>query len=99
MKITASIRFVLYFRKLSKFLSQFSLGHLSTKILLLSLLHRTGADYFDRIVGINAGIRRLHYGQSIILLKHVRPKFRGGNARARIFQVTNNVNIRVLITF
>lgn len=40
----------------------------NTKILLVGVLPRTGADYFDRIVGINARIRNLHDGQNIYFL-------------------------------
>lgn len=40
----------------------------NTKILLIGLLPRTGADYFDRIVGINSRIRNLHNGQNIFYL-------------------------------
>lgn len=50
----------------------------NTKILLISLLPRTGVEYFDRIVGINARIRQLHDGQSIFYLDMFN-RFRGDN--------------------
>lgn len=51
----------------------------NTKILLLSLLPRTGVDYFDRIVEINGRIRRLHDGQNVFYLDMFN-QFRGDNA-------------------
>jgi len=40
----------------------------NTKILLVGVLPRTGSDYFDRIVGINARIRTLQDGEHIFYL-------------------------------
>lgn len=40
----------------------------NTKILLLSILPRTGVAYFDSIVGINSRIRNLHDGENIFYL-------------------------------
>ncbi|XP_037028074.1 platelet-activating factor acetylhydrolase IB subunit beta-like [Bradysia coprophila] len=51
----------------------------NTKILLLGLLPRTGADYFDRIVGINSRLRTLHDGQNIFYLDMFN-QFRDNNA-------------------
>lgn len=51
----------------------------NTKILLISVLPRTGTDYFDRIVGINARIRVLHDGENVFYLDMFN-QFRGDDA-------------------
>lgn len=40
----------------------------NTKILLISILPRTGTAYFDSIVEINRRIRNLHNGQNVFYL-------------------------------